>query len=97
MQFTDATPRLARVLIEAGRTLAQRFNEKGQYLRSFVGEDSLFIDIMMNVGIIFYAARETGDRKLRDIAIRHASDHAPFPGARRRIDGARGHFRLGQR
>jgi unsaturated chondroitin disaccharide hydrolase len=26
---------------------------------------------MMNVGIIFYAARETGDRKLRDIAIRH--------------------------
>jgi unsaturated chondroitin disaccharide hydrolase len=31
----------------------------------------LFIDIMMNVGIIFYAARETGDRKLRDIALRH--------------------------
>jgi hypothetical protein len=27
---------------------------------------------MMNVGIIFYAARETGDRMLRDIAVRHA-------------------------
>ena len=26
---------------------------------------------MMNVGIIFYAARETGDRKLRDLAVRH--------------------------
>jgi unsaturated chondroitin disaccharide hydrolase len=65
-------PKLNDVLIQAGRTLAQRFNEKGQYLRSFVSEDSIFIDIMMNVGIIFYAARETGDRKLREIAIRHA-------------------------
>ncbi len=65
-------PALRDVLIEAGRTLAQRFQEKGQYLRSFVGPNSLFIDIMMNVGIIFYAARETGDRRLRDIAMRHS-------------------------
>jgi len=60
------------VLIQAGRTLALRFQEKGQYLRSFVSEDSLFIDIMMNVGIIFYAARETNDKRLREIALRHA-------------------------
>ncbi len=64
-------PALHEVLIQAGRTLAMRFKEKGGYLRSFVAENSLFIDIMMNVGIIFYAARETGDKKLRDIAIRH--------------------------
>jgi len=64
-------PRLRDVLIEAGRTMSVRFREKGQYLRSFVAEDSLFIDIMMNVGIVFYAARETGDRKLLDIALRH--------------------------
>jgi unsaturated chondroitin disaccharide hydrolase len=48
-----------------------RYNEKGQFLRSFAAEDSLFIDIMMNVGIIFYAARELNDKKLRDIAVRH--------------------------
>lgn len=60
------------VLIEAGKTLAQRFMEKGQYLRSFVADNSLFIDVMMNVGIVFYAARETGDRRLRDVAIRHS-------------------------
>jgi unsaturated chondroitin disaccharide hydrolase len=60
------------VLIQAGQTLAQRFKENGQYLRSFVAENSLFIDIMMNVGLIFYAARDTGDRMLRDIAVRHS-------------------------
>jgi len=65
-------PALREVMIEAGRTMALRFKEKGQYLRSFVADNSLFIDIMMNVGIIFFAARETGDRRLRDIAIRHS-------------------------
>ena len=65
-------PELNDVLVQAGQTMALRFKEKGQYLRSFVAENSLFIDIMMNVAIIFYAARETGDRMLRDIAVRHA-------------------------
>jgi unsaturated chondroitin disaccharide hydrolase len=59
------------VLIQAGRTMALRFKPKGQYLRSFISDESLFIDIMMNVGIIFYAADETGDAELRDIAMRH--------------------------
>jgi unsaturated chondroitin disaccharide hydrolase len=63
--------KLRDTIIEAGKTLSLRFKENGQYLRSFVGEDSIFIDIMMNVGIIFYAARETNDRRLRDIAQRH--------------------------
>lgn len=62
---------LKEVLIQAGRTMGLRFKEKGEYLRSFVSEDSLFIDIMMNVGIIFYAAIETGDAALFDIAMRH--------------------------
>jgi len=59
------------VLIQAGRTLSLRFREKGQYLCSFIGPQSLFIDIMMNVGIIFYAAEQTGDEQLKDLAIRH--------------------------
>lgn len=63
---------LNEVLVQAGQTLALRFKERGQYLRSFVAENSMFIDIMMNVGLIFFAARETGDRMLRDIAVRHA-------------------------
>ncbi len=64
-------PKYRDVIIEAGRTEALRFRENGQYLRSSIGENSIFIDLMMNVGIIFYAARETGDRRLREIAVRH--------------------------
>jgi unsaturated chondroitin disaccharide hydrolase len=66
-------PALQAVLIQAGRTLALRFREKGAYLRSFLAEDSLFIDIMMNVGIIFHAAREAADETFFDIAMRHSS------------------------
>lgn len=62
---------LHQVLITAGRTLAMRFNPKGKYLRSFVAPESLFIDIMMNVPIIFYAARETNDQSLFDLAVAH--------------------------
>ncbi|MBN1261021.1 MAG: glycoside hydrolase family 88 protein [Anaerolineae bacterium] len=53
-----------RTVITAGQTLGLRFKEQGQYLCSFVGAASLFIDIMMNVGIVFYAAQQTGDDDL---------------------------------
>jgi unsaturated chondroitin disaccharide hydrolase len=62
---------LHQVLITAGRTLALRFNHQGKYLRSFVAPESLFIDIMMNVPLIFYAAREAADRDLYDLAVAH--------------------------
>lgn len=61
---------LREVLIEAGRTLALR-RQPGGYLASFLGPESLFIDIMMNVGLIFWAANETDDEKLRAIAMEH--------------------------
>ena len=61
-----------QVVIEAGQTLALRFKEKGQYLRSFVADDSLFIDIMMNVPIIFYAAQQTNDENLWRVANQHS-------------------------
>jgi unsaturated chondroitin disaccharide hydrolase len=61
-----------QVVVEAGQTLALRFKEKGQYLRSFVADDSLFIDIMMNVPIIYYAAQQTDDENLWRIANQHS-------------------------
>jgi unsaturated chondroitin disaccharide hydrolase len=58
------------VLIQAGRTLALR-RQVGGYLRSFVAPESLFIDIMMNVGIVLWVANATGDACLREIALEH--------------------------
>ena len=63
--------RLREVLVTAGRTLALRFKPKGRYLSSFVGPDSLFIDVMMNVPLIFYVANLTGDEALRAVADAH--------------------------
>jgi unsaturated chondroitin disaccharide hydrolase len=63
-------PHCRDVVIQAGRTLALR-RQKGGYLASFVGPQSLFIDVMMNVGIILYAANATGDQALRDVALEH--------------------------
>jgi unsaturated chondroitin disaccharide hydrolase len=65
-----ADPALRDILIDAGRTLALR-RQRGGYLASFVGPQSLFIDIMMNVGIIFWAADATADDGLRQIAMEH--------------------------
>jgi unsaturated chondroitin disaccharide hydrolase len=65
------TERIDSLLIQAGKTMAMRFMERGQYLRSFVEPASLFIDIMMNVGTIFHAGLETSDSHLLDIAHRH--------------------------
>jgi unsaturated chondroitin disaccharide hydrolase len=64
-------PTLKQTLIAAGKTMGLRFNEKGKYLRSFVAPESCFIDIMMNVGIIFYAATESQDQDL----MRKATEH----------------------
>ena len=58
-------------MIQVSRTMGLRFNEDGKYLRSFVAPESCFIDIMMNVGIIFHAANRTDDREL----LRRAGEH----------------------
>lgn len=71
LELDGPEERIRQVLIQAGKTMAMRFMEKGQYLRSFVEPASLFIDIMMNVGTIFHAGIETEDAHLMEIAHRH--------------------------
>lgn len=78
-RWYDATVRdgkpddkLRDVVVRAGQVLAMRYQDGGKYLSSFVDHQSLFIDIMMNVPIIFFAAELTNDAKLRRIAFDHA-------------------------
>ncbi len=61
------------VVVHAGEVLALRFNDTAKCMRSFHGEDSNFIDIMMNVGIIFYSALATGDKALLELAHSHCA------------------------
>ncbi|MCY2950972.1 MAG: glycoside hydrolase family 88 protein [Planctomycetota bacterium] len=63
--------KLQDVVVRAGQVLAMRFKNNGQYLRSFISDESLFIDIMMNVPVIFYAAKLTADPGLMRIATQH--------------------------
>ncbi len=65
------------VLIDAGRTLALR-RQKGGYLASFVGPQSLFIDVMMNVGVVLWAANATNDEALRGVALEHSRTTARY-------------------
>ncbi|MGI5129754.1 glycoside hydrolase family 88 protein [Pseudonocardia sp. CA-107938] len=59
------------VLVEGGRTMAARLQEVGGYLSTWVDPGSTFIDVMMNVGIIFRAAKYADDPELAEIALRH--------------------------
>jgi unsaturated chondroitin disaccharide hydrolase len=72
-RWFDLTGDLAvrSVVVQAGQTMGLRFREQGQYLSSFVSAESFFVDIMMNVGIIFYAAQQTNDADL----LRKATEH----------------------
>jgi unsaturated chondroitin disaccharide hydrolase len=68
----DDTDEVRAVLVDAGRTMAGRFNRVGRYLPTWVDEGSTFIDVMMNLDIIYEAAEISGDKALAGIATAHA-------------------------
>jgi len=59
------------VLITAGKTTASRYRAAGKYMPSFREPGSLFIDIMMNIHMALYAAQQSGDDSLAEVAINH--------------------------
>jgi unsaturated chondroitin disaccharide hydrolase len=64
---------LKDVVVHAGRTLALRYQAKGRYLCSFVAPESCFIDILMNVPVVWYAGIETNDEALLSVARNHCA------------------------
>ncbi|MBU0476251.1 MAG: glycoside hydrolase family 88 protein [Bacteroidetes bacterium] len=64
--------------IKAARMLAKRFNQNGNYIRAWgkLGSKNnaglMIIDTMMNLELLFWAAGESGDYTLYDIAYKHA-------------------------
>lgn len=72
----DASHR--QVGIRAAEVLSQRFNEKGNFIRAWGHLDTAehanmaIIDSLMNLPLLYWASNETGDKRLHDIAVRHA-------------------------
>ncbi len=70
------------VLVGAARSLATRFNSKAGSIKSWNAFKSwhgqqryyfpVIVDNLMNLELLFFAARETGDTSLRHIAVTHA-------------------------
>ena len=67
--------------LRAAEVLAQRFNEKGNFIRAWGRMDEndpqfpasmAIIDCLMNLPLLYWASAETGDRKYHQIAVRHA-------------------------
>jgi unsaturated chondroitin disaccharide hydrolase len=67
---------------EAARALAERFNARGGYLQAFgpIGDArsraTSTIDTMMNLPLLWWAARATGDEEFRSRAMAHAKSSA---------------------
>ncbi|MDD5582510.1 MAG: glycoside hydrolase family 2 TIM barrel-domain containing protein [Candidatus Marinimicrobia bacterium] len=70
--------RYRRAGITAAEMLAKRFNDHGQFIRAWgtLSSESragwMIIDTMMNLELLFWAAEETGNWELYNIAYRHA-------------------------
>lgn len=65
------------IMLEAARTLTTRYKDKVGCIRSWdhnrdKWQCPVIIDNMMNLELLFWAARESGDSTFRDIAINHA-------------------------
>jgi unsaturated chondroitin disaccharide hydrolase len=64
--------------LRAAEVLSQRFNEKGGFIRAWGRMDTdefdnmTIIDCLMNLPLLHWAGHETGDKKYRAIAVRHA-------------------------
>lgn len=71
------------ILIETANSLMTRFNPKVRSLKSWEGGKAhndttiwqfpVIIDNMMNLELLFWASKETGDKKYYDVAVAHAN------------------------
>ena len=65
------------ILVKSAQSLATRYNDKTKTIRSWDTKDpaefKVIIDNMMNLELLFYATRVTGDSSYYKIAINHAN------------------------
>ena len=72
----ESKPEYKQILINSARSLSTRFNPKVGCIKSWDSKPSDFlviIDNMMNLELLFWATKETGDSSFYKIAITHAN------------------------
>ncbi|MCX5329159.1 glycoside hydrolase family 88 protein [Streptomyces sp. NBC_00140] len=80
--------------VQAADSLIQRYNPRGRFIRAWGALNDqknagrVIIDTMMNLDLLAFASRQTGDQKYLDIAVEHAkTTRRVFP----RADGSTPH------
>ncbi|MGW1160325.1 glycoside hydrolase family 88 protein [Streptomyces sp. NPDC002519] len=64
--------------VQAAESLIQRYNPRGRFIRAWGALDDprnagrVIIDTMMNLDLLDFASRQTGDEKYLDVAVNHA-------------------------
>lgn len=76
-------PQYKDILIESAKSLTTRYSDKVQSIKSWDGGRAwgdttrwtfpVIIDNMMNLDLLFYASKVSGDKQFYDIAVKHAS------------------------
>lgn len=63
-----------RIGMQAADTLASRFNPQGRFIRAWNGDlyGWAIIDCMMNLSLLIWASRVSGDPRYKHIAVQHA-------------------------
>jgi len=72
----EPKPEFKQILINSAKSLATRFNPKVGCIKSWESKPSdylVIIDNMMNLELLFWATRETGDSSYYKIAVTHAN------------------------
>ena len=71
-----------KTALRAAGLLAARFNPKGNFIRAWGRTDTdehdnmAIVDSLMNLPLLFWATRETGDSSYHEVALRHAATAA---------------------
>ena len=76
LRSTPANEEYKKILINSARSLSTRFNPTVGCIKSWDSKPSDFlviIDNMMNLELLFWATRETGDSSFYKIAVTHAN------------------------
>lgn len=71
----NPTPEYAEILMNSAKSLASRFDEKVGCIKSWDAKDDSYlviIDNMMNLELLFWASKYSGDKSYYDIAVKHA-------------------------